>query len=297
MINIQTNKILIPTDFSDTSLRAVKHGALLARKSKGEVILLHVQKKRDLVELILPAFNESSTDKVRAYLETRLRELARQISASYAIQVTPVLSFGNITSGIAEAAEQHGAGLIVMGTQGGDSHNDLFLGSNSYRVLTKSVVPVMTVRSDTGRAGFSDILLPIDSSEHSRQKVHSAVRLAEQFGATLHVLGLLGTDEKDYEYKMHVILPQIQKIARVHKLPATAHIEEAKNRADKTLEYAAQVGADLIIIMSDERSGLSGLILGSYAHQLINKSMIPVLTIPPEVHPEMIGSDTIGGMW
>lgn len=297
MINIKTDKILIPIDFSDTAMRAIRHGALLSQKSGGEIILLHVQKKRDLVEFILPAFREKNTDKLRVFMEHKLGHLADRVRREYSIKVTPLLLFGNITSGIANAAEEHGAGLIIMGTQGGDSHNDMFVGSNSYRVLTKSTVPVMTVRSDIGKGGFSNILLPIDSSAHSRQKVHAALQFADKFGATLHVLGLLGPDEKDYEYKMHVILPQIQKLARLHKLPATAQIEHAKNRAEKTLGYARKVEADVIIIMSDQRSELSGFILGSYAHQLINNSMIPVLTIPPEVHPEMIGSDSIGGMW
>lgn len=297
MINLKTDKILIPIDFSDTAMRAIRHGALLAQKSEGEIILLHVQKKRDLVEFILPAFREKNTDKLRTFLEQKLGELAAKVRADYKVKVTPLVSFGNITSDIARFAEEHEAGLIIMGTQGGDSHNDLFVGSNSYRVLTKSNVPVMTVRTDSGQGGFSNILLPIDSSAHSRQKVHAALQFADKFGATLHVLGLLGADEKDYEYKMHVILPQIQKLARMHKLPTTAQIEHAKNRAEKTLDYARKVEADVIIIMSDQRSEFPGFILGSYAHQLIDKSMIPVLTIPPEVHPEMLGGDSIGGMW
>lgn len=297
MIHIKTNKILIPIDFSETASRAIKHGAYMAQKSQGELILLHVQKKRDLVELILPAFNEHSTDKLKAHLEQRLEVIAEKIRLEYGIRVTPMVLFGNITSGIADTAEKHGVGLIIMGTQGADSHNDIFLGSNSYRVLTKSIVPVMTVRHEVEKAGYQNILLPIDSSAHSRQKVHSALHIAEKFGATLHILGLLGQDEKDYEYKMHVILPQIQRLARVHRLPSTAHIEQAKNRAEKTLEYARKVEADMIIIMSDQRSQFPSLILGTYAHQLIDRAMIPVLTIPPEMHPEMAHSDSIGGMW
>ena len=49
--------------------------------------------------------------------------------------------------------------------------------------------------------------------------------------------------------------------------------------------------------MSDQDAGFSRFILGSYAHQLINDSLIPVLSIPPEIHEENIGTDSIGGLW
>jgi nucleotide-binding universal stress UspA family protein len=96
---------------------------------------------------------------------------------------------------------------------------------------------------------------------------------------------------------MHVILPQIKKMADTKKLKCTTEIEQTINRAEKTLLYAKKVEADLIIIMSDQRAEFSSWILGSYAHQLINNSHIPVLSIPPEVHPENMEQDSIGGMW
>ena len=42
MIHLDTNKIIITTDFSETSLLAIKHGAFLAQYTKGEVFLVHI---------------------------------------------------------------------------------------------------------------------------------------------------------------------------------------------------------------------------------------------------------------
>lgn len=297
MIDIKTNKILIPIDFSNIAQRALRHGAFIAQRSKGELVLLHVQKKRDLLDVILPAFKTKSTSKVKEFLQEKLEKLAEAVRKEYNVRVKPIVAIGNIASEIAQTAEKEGADLIIMGTQGGDSTNDFFLGSNAYRVLTKSAIPVMTVRSDTPRMGYENILLPIDSSAHSRQKVNSALQIADKFSSGLHVLGLLGIHEENYEYKLRVILPQIQKMAKASKLACTAAIEQAVNRAEKTLAYAKKVKADLIIIMADQHAELSSLMLGTYAHQLINNSKIPVLSIPPEVHPENLEMDSIGGMW
>lgn len=297
MINVNANKILIPIDFSETSERAIKHAASIARVTKGELILLHVQKKRDLVDILMPVFDLKGTTKIKKFLSDKLEKTAQKIRDEFGVAVSIVISEGNITSEIVNISSKEEVGLIIMGTQGSDSTNDLFLGSNSYRVLTKSTIPVMTVRSDTPESGYSNILLPIDSSEHSRQKVNYALQIAGKFGARLFVLGLLGEKEKNYEYKLKVILPQIKKMATANKLECSTQIEEAINRAEKTLLYAKQIEADLIIIMTDQKTEFSRLMLGTYAHQLVNDSKIPVLCIPPELHPENLERISIGGLW
>ncbi|HWY37429.1 MAG TPA: universal stress protein [Bacteroidia bacterium] len=296
MININTKKILVPVDFSKTAGRAIKHAAFIARLTKGELLLLFVQKKNDLIDIILPAVKLKDTSVITRFLEEKLRVLAEEIRKEYGIKVTPIISLGNITSEIVSIAEENKVGLIVMGTQGGDSINDAFMGSNAYRTLTKSSIPVMTVRSEAPKLGYSNILLPIDSSEHSRQKVNSAIQLADKFASHLYLLGVLGKKEDNYEYKLKVILPQIEKMAKTKNLACTAEIVKAENRAQRTLAYAKKVNADLIIIMADQNAEFSSIVLGSYAHQLINNSRIPVLSIPPEVHGENIPV-TLGGLW
>jgi nucleotide-binding universal stress UspA family protein len=297
MINLNTNRILIPIDFSATSMRAINHGAFLAKLTKGELILLHVQKKIELTDIIIPALKLKDGSAIITFLEDKLIKLAESISKEYGIPVAPLVSLGSVPSEIVKVAEEHKVGIIIMGTQGGDSTNDLFLGSNSYRLLTKSSVPVMTVRTISPKLGYKNVLLAMDLSEHSRQKVNFAIQLAAIYGSHLHVLGLLAKNDTQHKFKLEVILPQIQKLAQVEKIICTAEIKVSENNAKTTLSYAKDKKADLIIIMSDQNAELSRFILGSYAHQLINDSLIPVLSIPPEIHEENMEQDSIGGMW
>ena len=297
MITLNTNKILIPIDFSPTSMRAINHGAFLAKLAKGELILLHVQKKTELLDIIIPALKLKDVSVITAYIEEKLLKLGDAISKEYGISVKPLVSMGNITSEIVKVAKKQKAGIIVMGTQGGDSTNDLFVGSNSYRLLTKSSIPVMTVRTVSPKLGYKNILLPIDLSQHSRQKVNFSIELAAKYGAHLHVLGLLANNDSEHRFKLEVILPQIEKLAKAKKITCTTEIKKTPNRAKTTISYAKNKKADLIITMSDQDAEFSRFILGSYAHQLINDSLIPVLSIPPEIHEENMATDSIGGLW
>ncbi len=297
MINLNTSKILIPIDFSATSMRAINHGAFLAKLTKGELILLHVQKKGELFDVIMPALKLKDISTITKFLEDKLTKLAESISKEYGIPVASLISMGNITSEIVRITEDYKIGMVIMGTQGGDSNNDLFLGSNSYRLLTKSSVPVMTIRTISPKLGYKNILLPVDLSEHSRQKVNMAIQLAAKYGAHLHILGLLAKNDGEHKFKLDVILPQIQKLAQAKKVVCTGEIKQTPNRAKTTLAYAKNKKADLIITMSDQSAEFSRFILGSYAHQLINDSLIPVLSIPPEIHEENMEPDSIGGLW
>ncbi len=298
MITINTDKILIPIDFSQTSMLAIKHGAFIAQLSKGELVLLHVQKRKYLTHILHPVKKFRQNLPFRRLLDDNLEMLAVYIRQKYGIVVRSLITLGNVTSEIAKVADKQKAGLIIMGTQGGDSaSNNLFLGSNSYRVLSKSKIPVMTVRNSSPQYGYSNILLPIDSSSHTRQKVNSAIQIADKFASHIHVLGLLGKHENNYKNKLKIILSQIQKIAREKQLVATTEIDETTNKAEKTLNYGESVQADLIVIMADERAELSRLMHGTYAHQVIDNSKVPVLCIPPELHPENAESLRIGGMW
>jgi nucleotide-binding universal stress UspA family protein len=299
MNKIKTSKILIPVDFSKTSLNAIKYAAFMAQYTKGELVLVHVQSKTDLLDIILPAIKLKDVSVITDFLYDKLEKIAADIRKRYGIEVSSYVSTGNVTSEIIAMAEETKSTMVVMGTHGKDSDNGFFLGSNAYRVLTKSDIPVMTVQVAADKLGFQNILVPIDTSDHSRQKVDSAIYMADKFGAHLHVIGILHTNskkEENYKYKMEVIMEQIKKMASKKKVVCTTDIQFADNRAKKTLAVAKKIKADLILSMTDQNAEFSSIVLGNYIHQLTNESKIPVLCIPPDLDPDMI-ADTFGGLW
>lgn len=287
----------MPVDFSKTSLMAIKCAASMLHGAKGELILLHVQKKKDILDLLIPALREKDLKKIMEHISEKLNKLSGEIKKKYDVKVSAIQADGGITSKIVEVSRKNKVGLIVMGTHGKDSGNDFFLGSNSYRVLTKSSVPVMTVLKGKEKSGFSKILIPIDSSEHSRQKVNSALSLAQRFDAELYVQGLYHKHEEEYfKYKLEVILDQIQKLSKEKNVVCQTAMQVSKNHAVSVLERAKQEKADMIVAMTDQNTEFSSIILGTYIHQIINEATVPVLCIPPQINEDNIES-TLGGLW
>ncbi len=297
MIHLNTNKIIITTDFSETSYLAIKHGAFLAQYTKGEVYLVHIITKHwEKFNVFTPSITIDNIEKASNAVQQKLEELSSDIKKEYGVNVTTVVNSGNPTTEIVKFAKEINAGLIVMGTHGYSSWEDLTIGSNALKVLTKSPCPVLTMSEHANKFGYKNIILPIDTSEHSRQKVVLTLELAKQFTAKVHAVGLLADDEENKKPAMEVMLHQVEVAAKDKGVAcSTELVENVKNRAVATVNYCEKNGGDLIAIMTDQDAELSGFFLGPYSLQVIHHSKVPVLSIKPEEHPENVSWDILAG--
>lgn len=284
MIHLNTKKIIITTDFSETSYLAIKHGAVLAQKTNGEIYLVHIITKHwEKFNVFTPSITLDNIEKASDVVQNKLSELAADIKKDFGVNVTTVVNSGNPTTEIVKFAKEINAGLIVMGTHGYNAWEDLTIGSNALKVITKSPCPVLTMSEYADKVAYKKIIIPIDTSEHSRHKVVLTLELAKQFSSEIHVIGLLADDEANRKNAMDVMLHQVETAAKDKGVPCTIELlENVKNRAVSTVMACEKVGGDLISIMTDQDAELSGFFLGPYSLQVIHHSKVPVLCIKPE---------------
>lgn len=280
--NIQ--KILIPIDFSETSMLAIEHGGFIAQLFKAELVLLHVIEKHwEQFSIIAPELRVSPPDDLINLIEKRLAEVASDILSRYGVKSMHITSTGNIFNEILSVSKEHNVDLVVMGTHGTSGVMEFFIGSNTFKMVTQSECPVISVQAHSKKIGFKDILLPIDDSAHSRQKVNHAIVLAKHFASKIHILGLSDSDKDIDVKKFEIKLEQIEEYIKKCDLPFTRKTVDGKNQATTTYDYAKSVNADLIVIMTDQDENITGRLMGTFAQQIINHSKIPVLTIQPIV--------------
>ena len=297
MIHLNTNKIIITTDFSETSFLAIKQGAFLAQYTKGEIFLVHIITKHwEKFNVFAPSITLENIEKASEAVQKKLNELATDIKNQYGVNVTTIVNSGNPTTEIVKTAKEIKADLIVMGTHGYSAWEDLTIGSNALKVLTKSPCPVLTVSQEIETLGYHKIILPIDTSEHTRHKVVLTIELAKQFTAHIYAVGLLTEDETSKKPAMEVMLKQVATAAKDKDVAcSTELLENVQNRAVATVKYCEKIGGDLISIMTDQDAELSGFFLGPYALQVIHHSKVPVLSIKPEEHPENVSWTMLSG--
>jgi len=138
-------RILVPTDFSDSSASAADLAAELARQVGCEVQLVTVVDTRPLMEAYGDeSFRYERMEAIRAGARTQIEELAGQRFAG--CKVTSEVRDGDPASEILAAVAACGADLIVMGTHGRTGLAHLLIGSVAEKTVRHSPVPVLTVR-------------------------------------------------------------------------------------------------------------------------------------------------------
>jgi len=283
MIHFDCTKILIPVDFSETSLLAIRHGVAMAQQTKASVHLLHVVNAHYVSQnMFLPSVTLDQSLIERKAAE-RLEELSASIRAEYGVKSDIIIKVGTPANEVSEVAREIGVSLIVMGTHGYSPLEELVIGSVALKVITKSHCPTMAMSSAATHKGYKNIVMPIDNTVNSRQKVHYTLELAKKFSATVHAVVLIGSDEEQDRPGLEVVLNQVKGLAAEKGAQLKTQIlTGVKNRATATVNYVEKNDGDMLVIMTDQDAELSGFFLGPYSQQVIHLSKVPVIAIKPK---------------
>lgn len=279
------NTFLVPVDFSGTSQLALEQATLLARLDQGKLVLLHVIEPLG-INKTLKSLLFNIQDQEDAFVKeaaSKLKAMSDDIAISAGITVETIVEVNKPYKGILSAADKVKPYLIVMGTNGFDELKDVFLGSNASRVISESKYPVLSFRKKPKRKGFKNIILPLDLTEETTQKLKAAIGAAKFFGATIHAISVLMTDEVRIKALLRKQLNEVaQELLEMGIEHKTALIEN-EDIVNGIFEYAYndEVKADLIMIMTRQEQHLSDFLIGSKASRVVNTSKIPVYSLAP----------------
>lgn len=139
------DRILVPTDGSADTERAVEHAAELAVAHGAELRAVYVVNSATFAGLPMETSWEGIDDVLREEGESAL-ERVEEVVAKYGVPVETRLLEGSPSRRIVEYAESEDCDLVVMGTHGRGGIDRLLLGSVAEGVVRASSVPVLTVR-------------------------------------------------------------------------------------------------------------------------------------------------------
>lgn len=274
------NRIAVPTDFSEAAYAAMKHAIDLAARFNADIRLVHVL-ETGAYQGIFSASRKSGEDE-KENARKKLEQDAHRLEGETGISVSHIVSTGRISDEIIEVVRDYDADMIVMGTHGIAGWAEFFVGSNAFKVVTQSPCPVLTVQSASDRPQCEHIILPVDRTQETRQKVPVAAAMAKKFDATIHIATLLADDTPDYRHDFKIKVKQITDYLDREGIAYTETILTGSNLATMTMNFAESKDGNLIIMMTEQESNMTGFLMGPYAQQVVNHSKIPVLSISPE---------------
>lgn len=235
-------------------------------------------------------FSDDQKNEMLIIIDERLAEIAGKAALSSNVPVNYRIEKGRIHSKILDVAREIGAQFIFMGKNSSEQEDEQekHLGVNTSRVVRGSSCPVVVVGSKPAHEGYRQILLPLDLTRESRQKVTMGIELARFFGAGIKVVSaLLPKNDRVESGRLYQQGEQVTDFISSAGIDCTFELIESKGDEKSIvpaiLNYAKQQGdIDLIIILNDQELGLVEYFIGSGAQEFIRMSDIPVMTIKPK---------------
>ncbi|MDP2187772.1 MAG: universal stress protein [Sphingobacteriaceae bacterium] len=276
--------ILVPVDFSPSTEHTLEHAIMLASTYQTGIVLMHAIETHfsgfNLADLAL--HSDSRENAIYQLVETRLKKRAEELNKK-GIVAEYRIDYGAVHKTIANTAEEIGAAFIVVGAHGQSGFEEFLIGSNSFRLCATAPCPVITVpkNEDLYTHSYATIVMPIDTSFYTRQKVRLTADLAEKFAAHVHVFGVSVEDDAESMHHVRIITKQVGEYLSNRGIAHTLNEAFGNNITDATMVYAKAVNADLISIMTEQEPSIRSLIMGEFAQQMINRAPIPVLSLRP----------------
>lgn len=283
--------ILVPTDFSPEAHHAYAVALQVAQLTGGTVTLLHV-----IEPVLVPAAGFSgigglmggidvpsptavvgllSSQELLTDAKQHLLALQQEAtSLASTVWVQRLVEVGPIDEGILAAVQQLHSDLVVMGAQGHSALEGLFIGSNTERLIRHAPCPVLTVKHAQTRFEVRNIVFASDFAEKSATAPEGFRHVVAVFPtAMVHLLYVMAGSDG------HAAEQYIEEFAeRAQLRNYTVVMGSANSPAIGIEQFAKQVKADLVVIPTHARSGLSRFFHPSVAETVATHALPPVLT-------------------
>ncbi|HKV23896.1 MAG TPA: universal stress protein [Candidatus Acidoferrum sp.] len=285
---IRLENILVGTDFSAASDRALQYALALARRYESKIFLVNVVLSDTTTlapevmtrgeELRLSAAQEEMGEFL---ISGRLRDVAHET----------LVERGQFWPTMQHLIEKHHIDLVVVGTEGTKSWQKFFLGSGAEQVFRQAKCPVLTVGPAVKDGApkeieFKKILFATDFGLGAEREAEYAFSFAQENQANLTMLHVVRhaddyTDE-GLALKRAAISHELSELAPAGS-EAWCKVEmrmRLGDPAEEILAIAREMKADLIVIGAKKEKSISaGHALGGTAYHVVCAAPCPVLSV------------------
>lgn len=285
---VSLSKILVATDFSDVSDRALDYAIALARRYDARIYLAHVISP-DPFQFAEPQLAQATYEKVRQAAEEGITD----ILISGKLRGVPhevLLEEGNVWPTLDKLITEHEIDLVVAGTHGRGKVQKLLIGSVAEEIFRQAATAVLTIGPavkghSPEEIDLKHILFATDFGSGADKAAAHAFSLAQEHNATLTLLHVI-EDTAAYTEESVARQREINVVHMKNLMPAGTEdwcrpqfLVPFGVAAEEILIAARECKADLIVMGAKPRNSLAGHAPLTIAYNVVTKSSCPVLTV------------------
>lgn len=285
---VSLTKILVTTDFSESSDRALDYAIALARRYDARIYLTHVITS-DPFQFAEPQLAQATYEKVRQAAEEDISD----ILISGKLRGVPhevLMEEGNVWPTLEKLIVEHEIDLLVAGTHGRGKVQKILIGSVAEEIFRQADTPVLTVgpavKGDNRKEiELCNMLFATDFGPGAERATAYAFSLAQEHGARLLLLHVIESAAACTEES--VARQRELNIARMKQLMSRGSEDWCKpefrvtfgSAVEEILIAARESRADLIVMGAKARKSLAGHAPLTIAYNVVTKATCPVLTV------------------
>lgn len=284
-------KILVPIDFSEVSRYAAEFAVDLAERSNAEIVLLH--------SMHFNYFNDfphatginlqQMIEDVKSSVDDNMNEFVNSLKTG--VTITNRTSSVHLVEAVKDTIEEESIGLVIIGTEGSSGWTELFVGSNTERIVRWADCPVISVPSPASFDGVNKILVPIDLREIQDGFMEQLVKLQMLFNAHLEFLWVKTPHNIENSEE---VTKEFNEILKKYGFKnSTFTIARNIFPSDGILAEANDLGADMVAMATHSRRGLSHWLSGSLTEDTVNHLKIPVWTFKLDKDAKNVELDSV----
>jgi nucleotide-binding universal stress UspA family protein len=280
--------ILLATDFSPASERALEYAASLARRYGSTIFLTHVIALDDY-PLVSPEYSAYEIQKMHAEAKLGFREILKSgqmIELDYKVLIPE----GKLWPSIEPLIKGYDIDLLVVGTHGIGAVQKVLIGSGAEEIFRKARVPVLTVGPQTAEEPlyemeFKNILFATDFGRSAQREADYALSLAQEHCSRLRVVHVFPHPEAYGEDVLAIekgkYMNDLRELmASRNELHCKLDFEVATGEpVEQILKIADETKADLIVMGAKARPSFAGNVPYTKAYRVVCGAHCPVLTV------------------
>lgn len=273
----QLKRILVPTDFSKESEYALQVAADIARTHQAEIIALHML---DIPETILTKEESAEYNEVLFFMKLAKNRFTSFLDKDYLsdVNVQEAVQHHTAFDGIIDSAKKENADLIVMGSHGASGFKEVFVGSNTEKVVRTSDIPVLVIKDHKTAFNPKKMVFACNFVDDCIASFHKAKAMASELHASLELL-YINTPNQNFKSTNEIndrVATFIEKAGGQGDLPLVIFNDYSVEQGISN--YTEQNKIDLIGIPTHGRKGIAHMLMGSIGESLANHATIPVMT-------------------
>ncbi len=273
-------KILVPIDFSTHSEYALEVAADLAKKYKTELVALHMM---GISQAVFTKDDSKEVMEAMFYMKLAEKRFAEFLDKDYlkGIKIQNTVQNYKEFQEINNVAKEFDCDLIVMGSHGASGIHEMFVGSNTEKVVRHSEIPVLVIKSRAKNFNLEKVVFASNFDKEVVHVFHKMERLFDLFNAKLQLVyintpgdGFRSSQEMNDRFLQFLLE---SKTDQKYKLTDIATYN-SYSIEEGIFGYSNFVNADAIAIPTHGRKGLAHFFSGSISEDLVNHSDLPVIT-------------------